>query len=191
MAVLGAEPFYADVLATAGLDVRLSARGSLKAAEQLMAVAVGAEHAFFSTCGSSLFAKAAMLAVAGTEGDLIIGRDAHTSVVRLAFSGLQPRWAKPLGAWPPDRSPPYPPGIPVVVLGERLNAQVLGYLRGLAAGMVLPDPTDPNSTRSESTELPESRNARAWLPRASLSRRLGKDCSAGIWGRPPRHIRLS
>ena len=30
-----------------------------------MADAVGAEHAFFSTCGSSLSVKAAMLAVAG------------------------------------------------------------------------------------------------------------------------------
>jgi arginine/lysine/ornithine decarboxylase len=40
---------------------------------------------------------------------------------------------------------PYPPGIPVLVPGERINAEVLEYLRsGLAAGMVLPDPTDPS-----------------------------------------------
>jgi arginine/lysine/ornithine decarboxylase len=38
---------------------------------------------------------------------------------------------------------PYPPGIPVLVPGERINAEVLEYLRsGLDAGMVLPDPTD-------------------------------------------------
>jgi lysine decarboxylase len=40
---------------------------------------------------------------------------------------------------------PYPPGIPAVVPGERLNQAVLDYLRsGLEAGMVLPDPADPS-----------------------------------------------
>jgi lysine decarboxylase len=39
---------------------------------------------------------------------------------------------------------PYPPGIPAVVPGERLNDAVLDYLRtGLQAGMNLPDPADP------------------------------------------------
>jgi lysine decarboxylase len=39
---------------------------------------------------------------------------------------------------------PYPPGIPAVVPGERLNRAVLDYLRsGLAAGMNLPDAADP------------------------------------------------
>lgn len=39
---------------------------------------------------------------------------------------------------------PYPPGIPAVVPGERLNEAVLDYLRtGLEAGMNLPDPADP------------------------------------------------
>jgi len=57
-----------------------------------MADAVGSDHAFFSTCGSSLSVKAAMLAVAGADGDLLLGRDAHKSVVAgLVFSGLQPR----------------------------------------------------------------------------------------------------
>jgi arginine decarboxylase len=38
---------------------------------------------------------------------------------------------------------PYPPGIPVVVPGERINRAVVDYLRsGLAAGMVVPDATD-------------------------------------------------
>jgi arginine/lysine/ornithine decarboxylase len=38
---------------------------------------------------------------------------------------------------------PYPPGIPAVVPGERINEGVLEYLRsGLEAGMVLPDPAD-------------------------------------------------
>jgi arginine/lysine/ornithine decarboxylase len=40
---------------------------------------------------------------------------------------------------------PYPPGIPVIVPGERINAAVMDYLQtGLKAGMVLPDPADPS-----------------------------------------------
>jgi len=39
---------------------------------------------------------------------------------------------------------PYPPGIPAVVPGERLNSAVLDYLgSAVAAGMNLPDPADP------------------------------------------------
>ncbi len=90
------EPFRDDLLASAGLDDRSSSNGYLKDAEALMADAVGAEHAFFSTCGSSLSVKSAMLAVAGHEGDLLLGRDAHKSVVAgLIFSGMQPCWLHP------------------------------------------------------------------------------------------------
>jgi lysine decarboxylase len=40
---------------------------------------------------------------------------------------------------------PYPPGIPVIVPGERIDQEVVDYLRtGLDAGMVLPDPADPS-----------------------------------------------
>lgn len=40
---------------------------------------------------------------------------------------------------------PYPPGIPAVVPGERLNAAVLDYLcSGVNAGMNLPDAADPS-----------------------------------------------
>lgn len=94
--VMGREPFRDDLLASSGLDDRSSSHGYLKDAEQLMAEAVGAEHAFFSTCGSSLSVKAAMLAVAGHEGDLLLSRDAHKSVVAgLIFSGLRPCWVSP------------------------------------------------------------------------------------------------
>ena len=95
-AVLGEDTFRSDVLATAGLDDRTSSHGYLSRAEELMADAVGAEQAFFSTCGSSLSVKAAMLAVAGGQGDLLISRDAHKSVVAgLVFSGVQPQWIQP------------------------------------------------------------------------------------------------
>jgi arginine/lysine/ornithine decarboxylase len=40
---------------------------------------------------------------------------------------------------------PYPPGIPVIVPGERIDEKVVDYLRsGVGAGMVLPDPADPS-----------------------------------------------
>jgi arginine/lysine/ornithine decarboxylase len=43
---------------------------------------------------------------------------------------------------------PYPPGIPAVVPGERLNDAVIDYLRpGVEAGMNLPDPADPRAQR--------------------------------------------
>jgi arginine decarboxylase len=93
---MGADAFRDDLLASAGLDDRSSSNGYLKHAEELMADAVGAEHAFFSTCGSSLSVKSAMLAVTGHDGELLLGRDAHKSVVAgLIFSGMQPRWLHP------------------------------------------------------------------------------------------------
>jgi len=106
--VLGDDAFRSDVLATAGLDDRSSSGGYLERAEELMADAVGADHAFFSTCGSSLSVKAAMLAVAGGRGDLLVSRDAHRSVVAgLIFSGLQPRWIRP--RWDTDLHLAHPP----------------------------------------------------------------------------------
>jgi arginine/lysine/ornithine decarboxylase len=40
---------------------------------------------------------------------------------------------------------PYPPGIPVILPGERINQEVIDYLlTGLEAGMMLPDPADPS-----------------------------------------------
>ena len=106
--VIGIEAFRSDVLASAGLDDRSSTNGYLKQAEELMAAAVGAEHAFFSTCGSSLSVKAALLAVAGVSGDLLVSRDAHKSVTAgLIFSGLQPRWIRP--RWDPQLHLAHPP----------------------------------------------------------------------------------
>lgn len=107
--VLGDDPFRADVLARGGLD-DWEARGEvLTDAEQLMADAVGAEMAFFSTCGSSLSVRAAMMAVAGgSSGGLLLPRDSHKSIVGgLIFSGIQPRWITP--RWDADRHFSHPP----------------------------------------------------------------------------------
>lgn len=96
LAVLGREPFAGDVLASGGLDDRKTRNEYLKRAEDLMAEAVGADIAWFSTCGSSLSVKAAMMAVAGGDGSLLVSRDSHKSIVAgLIFSGVQPRWITP------------------------------------------------------------------------------------------------
>ncbi len=108
LAVLGREPFLDDVLASGGLDDRRTSNGYLQRAEDLMAEAVGAEIAWFSTCGSSLSVRAAMMAVAGGQGSLLVGRDSHKSIVAgLIFSGVQPRWITP--RWDAERHFSHPP----------------------------------------------------------------------------------
>jgi arginine decarboxylase len=93
--ILGAQTYRSDLLAASGLDDRSSSHGYLSEAERLMADAVGSGQAFFSTAGSSLSVKAAMLAVAGDRGELLVGRDAHKSVVAgLIFTGVEPRWVE-------------------------------------------------------------------------------------------------
>ncbi|PXX71213.1 lysine decarboxylase [Nocardia tenerifensis] len=108
--VLG-DAFRDDVLASGGLDDRRARGEYLSDAEKLMAEAVGAEMAFFSTCGSSLSVKAAMMAVAGgKDGGLILGRDSHKSIVAgLIFAGLQPRWVTP--RWDTERHFSHPPSV--------------------------------------------------------------------------------
>ncbi|WSQ14451.1 ornithine decarboxylase [Streptomyces sp. NBC_01231] len=106
--VLGDAVFLGDVLASGGLDDRLTRGRVLERAEELMADAVHAEHTFFTTCGSSLSVKAAMLAVAGPHEELLIGRDAHKSVVSgLILSGVEPVWVEP--RWDAGRRLAHPP----------------------------------------------------------------------------------
>ncbi len=106
--VLGDSVFLGDVLATGGLDDRLTRGRVLQEAQELMADAVHAEHTFFSTCGSSLSVKAAMLSVAGPHEKLLIGRDAHKSVVSgLILSGIEPVWVEP--RWDAGRHLAHPP----------------------------------------------------------------------------------
>jgi arginine/lysine/ornithine decarboxylase len=95
-AVLGDDVFRGDLLANAGLDDRAKSGHVVERAQTLMADAVGADHAFFSTCGSSLSVKSAMLAVAGRHGRILVSRDVHKSVVSgLVLSGLRPTWVHP------------------------------------------------------------------------------------------------
>jgi arginine/lysine/ornithine decarboxylase len=96
LAILGRDLYAADVLLLNGLDDRRESFGVLTEAQELMADAVGAEHSFFSTCGSSLSVKSAMLAVAGPGEKLLVSRNAHKSVVSgLIIGGIEPVWVHP------------------------------------------------------------------------------------------------
>src|SRR4051812_48858271 len=105
---LGADVFRSDLLATGGLDDRMSRGKILERAQELMADAVGAEHAFFSTCGSSLSVKSAMMAVAAPGESMLIGRDAHKSMIAgLTLTGIHPIWVRP--RWDPELHLAHPP----------------------------------------------------------------------------------
>jgi arginine decarboxylase len=94
--VLGVDLFRDDVLTLNGLDDRRQSHGIVEQAQELMADAVGADKAFFSTCGSSLSVKTAILAVAGPGEQLLVSRNAHKSVVSgLILSGVRPVWVHP------------------------------------------------------------------------------------------------
>ncbi|UUU20149.1 aminotransferase class I/II-fold pyridoxal phosphate-dependent enzyme [Streptomyces sp. DSM 40750] len=94
--VLGVDVFRSDVLLLNGLDDRRQSHAVLNEAQELMADAVGAEQAFFSTCGSSLSVKTAMLAVAGPGEKLLLSRNAHKSVIAaVVVNGVEPIWVHP------------------------------------------------------------------------------------------------
>ncbi|MGV0585198.1 ornithine decarboxylase [Mycobacteroides chelonae] len=126
--VLGTEPFRSDLLASGGLDDRRASGRFLARAESLMADAVGASYAFFSTCGSSLSVKAAMMAVAGgSDGGLLVCRDSHKSIVAgLIFSGVQPRWITP--RWDAQRHISHPPSPEQVEQTWREHPEAAGAL---------------------------------------------------------------
>ncbi|WP_328708813.1 aminotransferase class I/II-fold pyridoxal phosphate-dependent enzyme [Microbispora hainanensis] len=106
--ILGEDLFRADVMVMNGLDDRLQTGGVLEEAQRLMAEAVNAEQAFFSTCGSSLSVKSAMLSVAGPGEKLLVARNSHKSVISaLILSGVQPVWVH--GDWDGDLHMSYPP----------------------------------------------------------------------------------
>ncbi|URN18423.1 MULTISPECIES: aminotransferase class I/II-fold pyridoxal phosphate-dependent enzyme [Streptomyces] len=131
--VLGEGLFRADVLSLNGLDDRRESRGVLARAQELMADAVGAEHAFFSTCGSSLSVRTAMLAVAGPGEKLLLSRNAHKSVIAAVIvNGVEPVWVHP--KWDAERHLAHPPEPDDVRRSLRAHPD--------AKGMLLITPTD-------------------------------------------------
>ncbi|NHC14306.1 aminotransferase class I/II-fold pyridoxal phosphate-dependent enzyme [Motilibacter deserti] len=131
--VMGEGVFSSDVLTLNGLDDRRESQGVLTQAEELMADAVGADVAFFSTCGSSLSVKTAMLAVAGPGEKLLISRNAHKSVIAgVIVNGTRPVWVHP--HWDEDLALAHPPEPEDVRRALQANPD--------AKGMLLITPTD-------------------------------------------------
>ncbi|MFL6061350.1 MAG: aminotransferase class I/II-fold pyridoxal phosphate-dependent enzyme [Marmoricola sp.] len=108
LTLMGEGVFASDVLMLNGLDDRRMSNGILEEAQELMADAVRADKAFFSTCGSSLSVKSAMLAVAGPGEKLLISRNAHKSVIAgVIIIGTDPVWVHP--RWDQKRKLSHPP----------------------------------------------------------------------------------
>jgi arginine decarboxylase len=124
---LGEDVYGSDLLALNGLDDRRMSGQVLGRAQELMADAVGAEHAFFSTCGSSLSVKSAMLAVAGPHEQLVISRNAHKSVVSgLILAGIEPVWVPP--RWDAEHMLAHPPGSEEIEQALRASPDAKGVL---------------------------------------------------------------
>jgi arginine decarboxylase len=133
LAIMGEGVFASDVLSLNGLDDRRQSLGFLSDAQDLMADAVGAEQAFFSTCGSSLSVKSAMLAVAGPGEKILISRNAHKSVLSgVIVNGTHPVWVHP--HFDEERAIAHPPEPEDVRRALEANPD--------AKGMLLITPTD-------------------------------------------------
>src|SRR3954470_22891810 len=133
LSLMGEGVFASDVLSLNGLDDRRQSQGFLSDAQDLMADAVGAEKAFFSTCGSSLSVKSAMLAVAGPGEKILISRNAHKSVISgVIINGTHPVWVHP--HFDEERTIAHPPEPADVRRALEANPD--------AKGMLLITPTD-------------------------------------------------
>ncbi|MEU4620070.1 hypothetical protein AB0G04_08810 [Actinoplanes sp. NPDC023801] len=69
--IVGTGVFASDVLSLNGLDDRRQSQDVLEQAQELIADAVGADHASFSTCGGLPSVKTAMISVAGPGEKLL------------------------------------------------------------------------------------------------------------------------
>ncbi|WP_086789829.1 aminotransferase class I/II-fold pyridoxal phosphate-dependent enzyme, partial [Crossiella equi] len=131
--VMGEDVFRSDVILMNGLDDRRLSKQVLTEAEDLMADAVDADRAYFSTCGSSLSVKACIITAAGPGEQLLISRNAHKSVIAgLIISGVRPVWVHP--RWDPEHQLAHPPAPSDVAAAFERGPD--------AKGMLLITPTD-------------------------------------------------
>ena len=120
---------------------RLEATLSMADDDQTAARLLSALHALTEHAGD--LPRATPVAYPGAaELELepaMLPRDAFFAIKEAVPAG------KAAGRISAEQITPYPPGIPVIIPGERITSEFLDYLRsGLAAGMQLPDPADPN-----------------------------------------------
>jgi len=96
--VLSRDTFAADVI---------MAKSAVSEAEELYADAAGAEHAVFTTCGSSISIHTAVLTVTRPGRKVLVDRNVHKSVVAsLILGGADPVWLRP--CWDRQREIAHP-----------------------------------------------------------------------------------
>src|SRR4051794_6422450 len=94
--VLGKQPYLADAPMHHGLEDRVSSNKILTHAQSLAADAFGADECLFSTNGSTLSVQLALMACVRPDDKVVIGRNAHKSVVSgVILSGANPVWVNP------------------------------------------------------------------------------------------------
>ncbi len=85
-----------DLPMTHGVDTRDGAWKVQSTAQELFAEALGAKQTLFSTNGSSMSVRVAMMTVAGPGGTLVMARNAHKSAFAgLVLSGVRPVYVDP------------------------------------------------------------------------------------------------
>jgi arginine/lysine/ornithine decarboxylase len=85
-----------DLPMSHGVDTRDRAWGVQSTAQELFAEAVGAKQVLFSTNGSSLSVRVAIMSVAGPGETLVAARNGHKSTFSgLVLSGARPVWVDP------------------------------------------------------------------------------------------------
>jgi arginine/lysine/ornithine decarboxylase len=93
----GLETARADLPMSHGLDTRDRAWKVQATAQQLFAEAIGAKQTLFSTNGSSMNARVAILTVAGPGETLVVARNGHKSTFSgLILSGARPAYVDPV-----------------------------------------------------------------------------------------------
>jgi arginine decarboxylase len=94
--VIGSAVFEADATTQKGIDDRRETQLTIQRAEKLAAEAWGADYAHLSTNGTSLSNHAGFLSIAAPGETVLVGRNAHKSVVAgLIMAGLRPVFLEP------------------------------------------------------------------------------------------------
>src|SRR3954464_15212056 len=86
-----------DLPMSHGVDTRDHVWAVQQTAQELFAEAVGAKETLFSTNGSSLSVRVALMTVAGPGETILMARNPHkSSVAGLVMSGARPVWIDPV-----------------------------------------------------------------------------------------------
>src|SRR3954453_20732125 len=94
--VVGAEALASDATTQKGIDDRRETQRTIQRTEDLAARAWGADYAHLSTNGTSLSNHAGFLSIAAPGDAVLIGRNAHKSVVAgLIMARLRPIFLAP------------------------------------------------------------------------------------------------